>query len=552
MAMTVGRSLTREALSARAAALQGEGNSPIGGFAASLAARSKRASIPPALRPATSTPPRSVAADVSSELDSPDRFFGDHDDSGVAFDDDGDTEPFSKGERLLGNHLGLHRSNNPMLHSIGSQSGSSPSPFQRSKVTPTGRIRAHAYPRERSSLANETKLASSSDAGSVASSPDVSRSNSRNFLESNPTESPVRQSAAQAAPSGDGQSYLTPQNYKNVRPLQAAFMSTGLVSKRNRPRPDAGTSTNGTENLPVPPKPNFGSALGLREVVAAANAHAAATAAAQGGIAAHAMPDTPVKKPTPLISAFQHALPGSSQRLPPGSAVKPAPGRATHTPSPLGAPAQLHDSTLNGGESPLLLDSCDSPTLNLISVGSAKKNQDWPGFSTLPRSRPSPELVAALPRSASSGHLEGSSSPGLSPMSPSVMTASTRPRSGSNSRKAKSRTSVQSSDSGRKALAPSKGSNVSARETKRTVPLQPSAGPIGIKLLHRKGRTAGLERKNSFPSPAEQGEFNVAGQSGQVIGSPAPGQDAVPMTPTRSGAQIKWFEGELVLFLLAS
>ncbi|KAK4054620.1 mitosis inhibitor protein kinase swe1 [Microbotryomycetes sp. JL221] len=30
--------------------------------------------------------------------------------------------------------------------------------------------------------------------------------------------------------------FSTPQNYKNVKPLQAAFMSTGLVSKRSRPR----------------------------------------------------------------------------------------------------------------------------------------------------------------------------------------------------------------------------------------------------------------------------------------------------------------------------
>ncbi|GAA5837877.1 hypothetical protein JCM11251_004686 [Rhodosporidiobolus azoricus] len=40
-------------------------------------------------------------------------------------------------------------------------------------------------------------------------------------------------------PEGHDGTFFTPQNYKNVRPLAAAFMSTGLVSKRSRPRSDS-------------------------------------------------------------------------------------------------------------------------------------------------------------------------------------------------------------------------------------------------------------------------------------------------------------------------
>ena len=39
---------------------------------------------------------------------------------------------------------------------------------------------------------------------------------------------------------GSNKTFFTPQNYKHVRPLQAAFMSAGLVSKRSRARNDSG------------------------------------------------------------------------------------------------------------------------------------------------------------------------------------------------------------------------------------------------------------------------------------------------------------------------
>ncbi|GAA6052183.1 hypothetical protein JCM3770_000784 [Rhodotorula araucariae] len=54
----------------------------------------------------------------------------------------------------------------------------------------------------------------------------------------------------EGAHAGEGGAFFTPQNYKNVRPLAAAFLSTGLVSKRARPRTNSlGASGAPTFNL---------------------------------------------------------------------------------------------------------------------------------------------------------------------------------------------------------------------------------------------------------------------------------------------------------------
>ncbi|KAI9675600.1 MAG: hypothetical protein M1817_000966 [Caeruleum heppii] len=67
-------------------------------------------------------------------------------------------------------------------------------------------------------------------------------------------------------------SYVTPKNYKLVKPLPAAFMSTGLISKRNR----------NPEEQPV-----------------------------GAGTKAH-MPDTPCKRPTTIFQAGPAPMPGSA------------------------------------------------------------------------------------------------------------------------------------------------------------------------------------------------------------------------------------------------
>ncbi|KAM0789439.1 hypothetical protein ACM66B_000262 [Microbotryomycetes sp. NB124-2] len=103
--------------------------------------------------------------------------------------------------------------------------------------------------------------------------------------------------------SNEPATFLTPQNYKNVKPLQAAFMSTGLVSKRSRPR------SSSTSGAPVFNLHQHLLQSQLDERVAAENL---AAAAAAGGIATSTvvdehqpallprstsiMPDTPVKR----------------------------------------------------------------------------------------------------------------------------------------------------------------------------------------------------------------------------------------------------------------
>lgn len=56
------------------------------------------------------------------------------------------------------------------------------------------------------------------------------------------------------APSDGSGSFATPQNYKSVKPLPAAFMSTGLISKVNRnPEEPQITRANGKGNVPDTP-----------------------------------------------------------------------------------------------------------------------------------------------------------------------------------------------------------------------------------------------------------------------------------------------------------
>lgn len=101
--------------------------------------------------------------------------------------------------------------------------------------------------------------------------------------------------------------YFTPQNYKNVRPLQAAFMSTGLVSKRSRAR-DSGIGLGST------PVPNLLQQL-QRQVdnrLEDAGMHfddAAPPMVHPALVATRAsvMPDTPVKR-----AAFAHPPPAPS------------------------------------------------------------------------------------------------------------------------------------------------------------------------------------------------------------------------------------------------
>ncbi|KAK4054257.1 mitosis inhibitor protein kinase swe1 [Microbotryomycetes sp. JL201] len=109
---------------------------------------------------------------------------------------------------------------------------------------------------------------------------------------------PSDSSRSISTPSGGEATFLTPQNYKNVKPLQAAFMSTGLVSKRSRPR------SNSTSGAPVFNLHQHLLQSQLDERVAAENVanSGTGTSPAEDGQPAvlprstSVMPDTPVKR----------------------------------------------------------------------------------------------------------------------------------------------------------------------------------------------------------------------------------------------------------------
>ena len=529
------------------------------------------------------TPGSSHFGDMSRSLsdtgpDSPAYHFG-ADDSGVAFgDDDGKSSHLGhKDAPPLASQLGLRKaavasmSHMALGHSRKSFSADSlSSPSKAASITSTPPRREVSFngntpasrppialhnpfgPKERSALANETRW---SDASSAASSPERSR---KAFA------SPARKpSGMQGLNASEGSSYLTPQNFKSVKPLQAAFMSTGLVSKRTRTRGgsfDAGSNGNSTsisstsDELPVPPRPNFGSALGLREVVAAATAHAVAHP--EKG---HAMPDTPVKKGTPAMMPFPVAAGPPSSLRPPSQASRRAP-------SPLGMYSPAQDSVSSGGsiESPLLPGGCDSPTLNLMSLSPpsardachATNAHGWPAFSTLPRSRRSPMSIAQAFQPFASGDADEDDA--VAPASPSIQPSQSPPQTTLRRGKLRSRMSAQAL--GRKAAPPSLPTSDSMRmrsasqaDVQVHTPVSTAAAALNkteAKIGHKRGQLSEVDHtsRQRPPYPRNRGSIGLQrkNSSANVVdsgGRPLP----VPMTPTRNAAQIKWFEGELAL-----
>lgn len=107
--------------------------------------------------------------------------------------------------------------------------------------------------------------------------------------------------------------FFTPQNYKNVRPLAAAFMSTGLVSKRSRPRnnslsgaPVFNLHQHLQQQLGEPSVPKgspMKASAGIEHVAPLPNPLVASLSRPS------IMPDTPVKR-----SAFQAGVSASTSR----------------------------------------------------------------------------------------------------------------------------------------------------------------------------------------------------------------------------------------------
>ncbi|KAJ1020622.1 hypothetical protein NDA16_004015 [Ustilago loliicola] len=479
------------------------------------------------------------------------------DDSGVAF---GDGEQSIKSNRKrMGSAMTPVSKDSPMPSTSGLANVlddlSSPSQdalrrhetsFHRDSPAPrpATRMIMHSFgPKERSSLMHETRF-NSSENGSANSSPDpIPRVRSRT---STSTASPARL-ARERRPTSESMDatsqYLTPQNFKSVKPLQAAFMSTGLVSKRNRARENSEGADGGSDAFPLPPKPpNFGN---LREVVAAASAHASAAA----DRSTSAMPDTPVKKATstPLVPFPKFA---SGLRGQVGASNPDALG-----PSPLGvnSPAKEFASSDVSTGSPVLPDSCDSPTFNLKNLGvpnastpAALSARHGVAFGNLPRSRrsPHPDAHGFQAFGAGDSTEEGENLSDV-PNSPSVQSG--RIRDVNRLQKGK-RTITTPSSSGthapcRKMLSVDMCKAAGASKTLRVR----SAG-LGKRTMSRNA---------SFIRDARAAAEAGADANGEALPPSTPltttmslqpgGQDVEPITPTRNGAQIKWFEAAQVL-----
>jgi len=167
---------------------------------------------------------------------------------------------------------------------------------------------------------------------------------------------------------GDGGSaFFTPQNYKNVRPLAAAFLSTGLVSKRARPRTNSlGASGAPTFNLHQHLMRQVGHEQPQQQAAPSPHQHSAPSHAFEevetAGAAAvpllnplvtslsrpSVMPDTPVKR-----SAFVLGQSGS---------VGVAAGRSSLTPATPGLVVQSAFGSSDEGH--------DSPSTDAIYTGS--------------------------------------------------------------------------------------------------------------------------------------------------------------------------------------
>lgn len=532
----------------------------------------------PARRKGT-THTRAFGSEVSAgyletpQFATPHRLFGNilqantpADDSGVAF---GDGEQSIKSNRKkMGSTLTPASKESPMQSTsvLGNvlDDLSSPSQdtlrrhetsFHRDSPAPrlASRMIMHSFgPKERSSLMHETRF-NSSENGSANSSPDpIPRVRSRT---STSTASPARL-ARERRPTSESMEatsqYLTPQNFKSVKPLQAAFMSTGLVSKRNRARENSEGADGGSDAFPLPPKPpNFGHALGLREVVAAASAHASAAA----DRSTNAMPDTPVKKATstPLVPFPKFA---SGLRGQMGAGNSGALG-----PSPLGvnSPAKDPASANVSTGSPVLPDSCDSPTFNLMNLGGVPTAstpatlsvRHGVAFGNLPRNRRSPHPDARGFQAFGAG--DGTEDDeNLSDVANSPSVQSGRIRDVNRLQKGKRTITTPSSS----------GTHAPCRKMLSVDTCKAAGAPKTLRV-----RSAGLGKRTMSRNASFIRDAHAAAEANADVGAdgnggalppstpltttmslqPVGGEDMEPMTPTRNAAQIKWFEAAQVL-----
>lgn len=315
--------------------------------------------------------------------------------------------------------------------------------------------------------------------------------------------------------------FFTPQNYKNVRPLAAAFMSTGLVSKRNRPRNNSLSGApvfNLHQHLQqqlgetaVPKGSPMKMPASAENLVPLPNPLVASLSRPS------IMPDTPVKR-----SAFQAGVTASSSR----------PSLACSVATPI----------LKVQDAPSSESIQDSPTANAIGSGSpvgaggvlsekqtaalsltADMDERGEGRGSL--SPLASGIVDGVPRSQS-------------PLSRSSVSPSSSSTGGSTiDLRPPARVSAQAGDVSPTVHAFKAGSRFSSASVRN------SLGRVRPALFRR--RSSGqLSGEGSFLGAQYRSGGSSSGKS-SATNTIAEGE---PMTPTRSG-NTKYWEGPTILCL---
>ncbi|GAA5936535.1 uncharacterized protein JCM15063_001914 [Sporobolomyces koalae] len=291
------------------------------------------------------------------------------------------------------------------------------------------------YPASRQSI-DSARVPSLTGTATSASCSSISTSLSKDFLDQVAVSASVSNHSIHSAigatnppdiPLRSDGTFYTPQNYKNARPLAAAFLSTGLVSKRSRPRSNSVGGApvfNLQQHLqhqlgePAIPKPSPVKSISTGSIPDVAPfPHPLVTS-----LSRPSMPDTPMKK-----SAFVHGStespaikPGGSGASTPTVAIDRSPGEMDSSPSAMDGGSPIGSAGILTAQQTAALsltvndDSGNEARESLSPLDSAKKpfNRSVSPLSTNSQS----------PLSLSSGQAESGE------LSPTVHASHTGPR----------------------------------------------------------------------------------------------------------------------------
>ena len=350
----------------------------------------------------------------------------------------------------------------------------------------------------------------------------------------------------------------TTENFRNVRPLQTAFTSNGLVSKRRRgvsenkllddsqlPSMSSSGTLRANTSLGSPPsglpsRNSFGNALPLRDVVQAAQANVAF----QSGHRRHpaTMPDTPMK-PSPSMADTSTKVRSHRRGTSMGG---PFPSRAplfgtpgnTAMPQSATAPRMQHTAL---------------PAAPHTHGGSAPPRRHMRSSSDVIRAVPAPPLFTEPPAPPAP----------IPPPQPEPQEPPPRPeqpvrRSRTRGKPAGRPHALRAQARSAAAASPLVPAMNSPNNCFAATPVQPppitltAPGTSGAALPTSYSATgpsfgtppAPRERRSSMSSPTDvppspallRGERTMLG-----------GDEPAPFTPTRNPSQIKWFEAAHVL-----